>query len=129
MCSRSSAGPGGWRKEAQETRDLSDGLREKFSNCQRTTTSETDKFRDGFWRLRYPVVLVPYRLASLYILSPLSAKKAWKDARRNAIYSRFDLLGHPLALRKKVYTSSDGSPCSFSSFSIIHGAFPALQIR
>lgn len=44
----------GWRKEAQETRDLSDGLREKFSNCQRTTTSETDKFSGGFRRLRYP---------------------------------------------------------------------------
>lgn len=43
-----------WRKEAQETRDLSDGLREKFSNCQRTTTLETDKFSSGFRRLRYP---------------------------------------------------------------------------
>jgi len=43
----------GWHKEAQETRDLSDGLREKFSNCQRTTTSETDKFNGGFRRLHY----------------------------------------------------------------------------
>lgn len=49
----------GWRKEAQETRDLSDGLREKFSNCQRTTTSETDKFSGGFRRLRYPTPSLP----------------------------------------------------------------------
>lgn len=67
----------GWRKEAQETRDLSDGLREKFSNCQRTTTSETDKFSGGFRRLRYPPPRpqLPSSLPSLWGRGSKSAER------------------------------------------------------
>lgn len=77
-------------KEARETRDLSDGLREKFSNCQRTTTLETDKFSSGFRRLRYirpPLVLRSPPLGQFQVVG--GVPKARKDSRPSSrLFSR-----------------------------------------